>query len=413
MLGDDVKTERAYNIKNDSVLISLVRDAENGFEKHFNRIPRWIAAAPGRVNLIGEHIDYNNGFVLPMAIQRYTIIAADFHPEIKNNGGERAVCIYSGTLGEMEKIYLNGKKIPRSFNWTDYIRGVLAGFQRLGIELKPLNIFISGNVPVGSGLSSSAALEVATATLIEAISGFNLNYMDKIVLCQKAEHEYTGVPCGIMDQFCSVMGRKDSIILLDCQSMESELIPFEDPDITVMLVNSNVSHKHSTNEYANRRAQCEEAAGILGVSSLREARRENLEASRTKLEPLLYKRARHVITEIERTKEAASAIKEENWNYIGSLMYESHVSMRDDYEVSCPEMDILVNIASKISNEHRGIIGSRMTGGGFGGCAVCLVQTEAIPAIKQEINNQYHKQTGIEPEFFISRPAQGSLIVKE
>ncbi|HEY3393813.1 MAG TPA: galactokinase, partial [Lacipirellulaceae bacterium] len=270
---------------------------------------------------------------------------------------------------------------------------------------------IESGVPFGGGLSSSASLEVATATLIEAMTGTSLNSVEKALLCQKAEHEFAGVPCGIMDQFASVMCQADQLMLLDCRSQKIEHIPLVDPRVTVLIINTNVKHELSGGEYAERRAQCEAAARKLAVASLRDATLSQLEAQRGKLDAIELRRARHVISEIERTLDAAAAIKAGDWPRAGRLMYASHDSLRDDYEVSCPELDLLVDLARQIGLQG-GVIGSRMTGGGFGGCTVSLVETSKIYGVSHYLIEHYQAQTGIEPTMLTSRPARGAHIVK-
>jgi galactokinase len=269
---------------------------------------------------------------------------------------------------------------------------------------------IESSVPIGGGLSSSAALEVGTATLMEVITGTTLDPVDKALLCQKAEHEFAGVPCGIMDQFASVMGQADHAMLLDCRSREIEQIPFADPNITVLIVNTNVKHELSGGEYAERRAQCEAAARKLGVPSLRDATLSQLESQHDKLDPVEFRRARHAISEIERTTEAAAAVKTGDWPRVGRLMYASHDSLRYDYEVSCRELDLLVDLARNVG-PSAGVIGSRMTGGGFGGCTVSLVETAKVDAIAPHLVHSYRTATGIEPTILSSRPVRGAHVV--
>jgi galactokinase len=230
-------------------------------------------------------------------------------------------------------------------------------------------------------------------------------------LCQKAEHEFAGVPCGIMDQFAAVMGRADHLMLLDCCSHQIEHIPFTDPGVTVQIVNTNVKHELSGGEYAERRRQCESAVGKLGAGSLRDVTEEELTANRAKLNDVEYRRARHVVTEISRTVDAAAAIKVGDWLTVGRLMYASHDSLRDDYEVSCDELDLLVNLARDIGS-RGGVIGSRMTGGGFGGCTVSLVETAKAEAISHALTVAYQRETGIEPSVIASRPARGAHVIK-
>ncbi len=376
------------------------------FTKAYGRPPRWVAAAPGRVNVIGEHTDYNDGFVFPMAIDRYTVIAA-----APATGGSKLVQLRSTVNGSPASIDLGRPLRPaKKGSWYNYPLGVLAGFVARGLNPGGFDAFIHSTVPLGGGLSSSAALEVSTATLLEAILGKKLDPVEKALLCQKAEHEYAGMPCGIMDQFISVMGRKDHILLLDCRSRQTDLVPMTDPSVELLITNTNVKHELTGGEYAKRRAQCEEAARLLGVPSLRDADPGQLERARGKMDLVVYRRARHVISEIERTTHAAEGVRASNWPTLGQLMYASHASLRDDYEVSCPELDALVDIALSIG-PNGGMHGCRMTGGGFGGCTVALVQASQVAAISNRIAAEYEQRTGIKPTLFVSRPAAGATVL--
>src|SRR3954454_17769178 len=270
--------------------------ATEQFTKRYGTTPKWIAAAPGRVNLIGEHIDYNHGFVLPMVIDRYCIVAA-----ADNQTGNAN--IYSAQANEEVKIQLapsgatgSASASQKKGHWSNYVAGVIAGCEERGLRPTGFNAVVDSDVPLGGGLSSSAAIEVANATLIEAITGKSLEPVAKALLCQKAEHEYAGVPCGIMDQFASVMCRADHLMLLDCRSQQIENIPFLDPSLTVLIINTNVKHELSGGEYAERRNKCESAATKLNVASLRDATLAQLENSRGQLSSTEYRRARHAIS---------------------------------------------------------------------------------------------------------------------
>ena len=388
-------------------LPELTARVSQQFIKIYGRHPRWMAAAPGRVNVIGEHTDYNDGFVLPMAIERYAVMAAD------KSADDRNVIQVRDTADGVEPamIDLSAPVEPGMPKWGNYPRGVIAGFQARGIKPGGLDVLLHSTVPLGGGLSSSAALEVATATLLEAVTGKTIDPVEKALLCQRAEHEFAGVPCGIMDQFISVMGRENHLLVLDCRSRQTELVPMNDPSVALLIVNTNVKHELGSGEYAKRRAQCETAAKILGVASLRDAEPEALESARSKIDEVVYRRARHVIGEIERTLYAAEGIRASNWLTVGNLMYASHDSLRDDYEVSCKELDAVVEIAEAIGVKG-GVFGCRMTGGGFGGCAVALVRTGDVKVISEKIAADYKRQTGIEATFFVSRPAAGATILK-
>lgn len=389
--------------------MNIATAAGEAFYKLFDREPRWVATAPGRVNLIGEHTDYNDGFVLPMAIERHVAIAADILP---TDGGVPPVArIYSTTLDQWAEISLQSPQNPGRGAWSSYVAGVLAGCRAAGLTPPAFEAVVHADLPLGGGLSSSAALEVAAATLVEAICGRSLAPVQKALLCQKAEHDYAGMPCGIMDQFSSIFGRAGNLILLDCRLRQIEMVSMADPAVKVLIVNSNVKHNLADGEYAKRRAQCAEAAGVLGVDSLRDADLETVERCRDKLGNVCYRRARHVVGENARVLETAAAIRRNEWRRAGELMYQSHASLRDDFEVSCEELDVLVEIARDLGPEG-GVLGSRMTGGGFGGCTVSLIHAAAEGEVVEAIKSGYGKRTGIEATLFVTQPADGARIVR-
>jgi galactokinase len=374
--------------------------AEACFSRVFGGSPEWVSRAPGRVNLIGEHTDYNAGFVLPMALDRYVTIAAARSTEASG------IRIHSDLLHATESVDLGTPQRPVKGSWTNYLRGIFEGFQRLGHTLVPLDMVVCSEVPLGGGLSSSAALEVATATLLEAVFETHLEPTQKALLCQRAEHEFAGVPCGLMDQLASVYGKKGAALLIDCQSNAVQPVPLENPEVCVLVANSNVRHSLGDGAYALRREQCEKAAVGLGVSTLRAVDPARLEAGRSALEDLVYRRARHVVTENERTQRFSLALGSGQLSEAGQLMYRSHASLRDDYEVSCRELDVLVDLAQGIG-ESGGVFGSRMTGGGFGGCTVSLVARAAVPAIMKTLTDQYQSHTGRVLDVFVTQPSQG------
>jgi len=278
------------------------------FTKTYGRPPRWLAAAPGRVNVIGEHTDYNDGFVLPMAIERYTVVAA----APGGDGASKVQLRSTAGAGAVSLDLAHPIKPAPKGAWSNYPVGVIAGFLARGEKLAGFDALIHSTVPLGGGLSSSAALEVSTATLLEAMTGRKLDPVDKALLCQKAEHEYAGMPCGIMDQFISVMGRENHLLLLDCRSRKPELVPMTDPSMALLIINTNVKHELTGGEYAQRRAQCEQAAKTLGVPSLRDATADMLDHAHGRMEPTVFRRARHVISEIERTLHAAEGVRASN-----------------------------------------------------------------------------------------------------
>lgn len=388
-------------------LKKLTADIVVEFRKTYGRAPRWIAAAPGRINVIGEHTDYNDGFVLPMAIERYTIIAAD-----NRDDGKNIITFRSTSQSDAAILDLDAPVTPAAPKWGNYPRGVVAGFLARNIKPGRLDVLVHSTVPLGSGLSSSAALEVATATLLEAVTGETIDPVEKALLAQKAEHDFAGVPCGIMDPFISVFGREGHLLLLDCRTRKTELVPMNDSSVKLLVINTNVKHELSGGEYAERRKQCEEAATKLGMKSLRDVTVDQLEQGKSKLSEVAYRRARHVIGETNRTIEAAHRAHANHWIRLGELMYASHYSLRDNYEVSCKELDTVVGIAEEIGLTD-GIYGCRMTGAGFGGCCVALVEGEGVENITRKITARYKERTGVDATIFSSRPAAGATILEQ
>jgi galactokinase len=385
--------------------MSVLQQTYDAFERAYARSPYWIANAPGRVNLIGEFTDYNDGFVLPMAIEQRTAIAA--RPNASNH-----ILIHSEAASEPVHIDLTRPVTPDARgSWSNYPKGIVAGFLEAGHKVRGFDAVVCSTVPIGAGLSSSAALEVAVATLLEAVCGVQLDPIAKALLCQKAEHTYAGVPCGIMDPFIATLARDGEALLLDCRSQEQHWIPLRDPAITVLVINTNVKHRLATSAYGQRREECQTAARVLGLSSLREALLEPLTQGASDMDPVIVRRARHVITEISRTLQAAKSIREHDWVELGELLDASHNSLRDDFEVSCRELDTVVEIAHEIGR-RGGVFGCRMTGGGFGGCAVALIDTAHEPSIIETIGRSYRERTGIAATLFASRPAAGADLIE-
>lgn len=393
------------------ILASLIDEAKQHFTTRFARPPRFLVAAPGRVNLIGEHIDYNDGFVLPMAIERYVLIAADLKDNEGGSSSERTLAsFYSCNLNQQSNISLTDPTASPNQVWSNYVAGVIAGFLSIGQPVPAIDAAVISNVPIGGGLSSSAALEVAVATLLEEITGTHLQGATKAKLCQHAEHEFAGMPCGIMDQFSSVFGRTDQLMLIDCRSHSVEMIPFPGDDISVLVTNSNVSHQLTSGGYATRRAQADSALKKLQQTSWRNVSLDLLNKNEHQLTATEFRRALHIVTETERTWQTANAFKDGDWDMVGKLMYDSHRSLRDDYEVSCPELNLLEEIARGIGSD-RGVIGARMTGGGFGGCTVTLVERKHAKSVANLLAETYRAKTGITPYCFTSRPAQGAQAI--
>lgn len=385
-------------------LTELIKEAKSGLQNTFGKKASVIAAAPGRVNLIGEHIDYCDGFVLPFALEQNIIIAA-------TPNDSTVVRLASSQGGDAVEIDISGKITEAEPKWANYARGVMQYFrEQTGCTLPGFDAYITSNVPSGGGLSSSAAFELATATLLEGLTGITLDTKAKALLCQKAEHNYAHCPCGIMDQFASAFGQQDRLVMIDCQSGEPTMVPFENPDLTVIVANTCVEHELSDGGYASRRKATEDGLDIIGKSSWREVTAEDVEAAKEQMGEIVYRRGRHVVGEIQRTVDAAQALENNDFDTLGKLMYASHTSLRDDFEVSCEELDIMVEIAKSFGKDG-GVIGSRMTGGGFGGSTVTLCESSKADGIVAAMHTQYLERTGITPEIFISRPSRGARLL--
>jgi len=383
-------------------LADLAAAAAAGLRAAFGREATLTAAAPGRVNLIGEHIDYCDGFVMPFALERAVVIAA------APSGGEEARI--GSAAGDTATIPLDRPVEPGRPKWANYVRGVIRGFQDRGLGIPGFDAWIVSSVPMGAGLSSSAALECAMATLLEGLAAAALATREKALLCQKAEHVFAGVPCGIMDQFASAFGQADRLVLIDCRSGEPTLVPFTDPGLTVLVANTNVHHELNDGDYAARRKNTEDGLAILGKPSWRDVTMADVEAAWDRLGDPVNRRARHVVGEIARTVAAGRALEAGDVEALGPLMAASHDSLRDDFEVSCPELDTMVEIARRIGRSG-GVIGARMTGGGFGGSSVTLCDSSRVEEIAARLHSDYLSATGITPEIFASRPSAGARIL--
>lgn len=377
-------------------------DVRAGFRQVFGREATALAGAPGRVNLIGEHTDYNDGFVLPIAIERRTFAA--FAPR------EDRQLHLATTFDPDSRVTadLTRSIVPGEVAWANYPLGVAAGLIDAGVDLPGCEVLLGSNVPVGSGLSSSAALEVATATALLAAAGATLEDRDLALLCQKAENVFAGAPCGIMDQSIAVMGRPGQALLLDCRDGSARLVPFDDPGAVLLVVDTQVQHSIGGGEYGKRRATCEAAAAAMNLDALRDATVEQVQAAEADgtLDALQARRARHVTTEIARTLQAVEVLEAGDLREFGRLMFASHASLRDDYEVSCSELDEVVASAGQAD----GVYGARMTGGGFGGCAIVLAEADTAPAVTQRIQNDFRELFGRVPPVFATRPAEGAKV---
>ncbi|XP_017887703.1 galactokinase-like [Ceratina calcarata] len=376
--------------------------ALEAFTSKFKEHANICVCAPGRVNLIGEHTDYNEGFVMPMALPMVTVVVGKLGSDNKYKIFSLDKSIGQSNYYEFEATSRKNIK-PGEPKWVNYVKGCIAHF---ACDVPPFKIVIASTVPVGAGLSSSAALEVATYTFLEALTGVKPSRVeDKILACQRVEHEFAGVPCGIMDQFVSVMAKEGYALLLDCRDLTTKQIPMSQiKDYAFLITNSNAPHKLSSSAYRERRDCCYEAAKKLNKKSLREATIDDIRVLEEQKAPEeMIKRARHVVTEIQRALDAAAALEKGDFNEFGRLMNESHDSLRNDYEVSSAELDALVTAARGVD----GVLGSRLTGAGFGGCTVTLLKKEAIDEAVKRIKAKY---TG-NAVFYIASPAMGCRVL--
>jgi galactokinase len=371
------------------------------FQKLYGRAPR-LFRAPGRVNLIGEHTDYNDGFVLPMAIEFETVVAAAARED-------RNIRVRSATLNEENEIDLNAPERKLRGSWLDYVEGVARILERENVKLRGADLLISSDVPAGAGLSSSAALEISVGLALAETSAQTIDRVKLALIGQAAEHEFVGANVGIMDQFVSALGKKGNALLIDCRSLQAEQIPFESKDSAIVICDSKVKHELASSEYNTRREECERGVLLLkkflpDIKQLRDVSAEVFEEYAAHLPEIIKRRCRHVVTENERTRQAAEALKKNDFDKFGQLMHLSHASLRDDYEVSCKELDLLVEIAA----DCPGVFGARMTGGGFGGSTVNLVRRDSLKEFTERVSIEYFNQTQIETKIYISNAADGA-----
>jgi galactokinase len=375
------------------------------FQSIFQCAPELLSKAPGRVNLIGEHTDYNDGFVLPIAIENVvTILAA--------HRSDHEIHLFSVNFEEKTTFPIS-EPIDHDTEhpWSNYERGVIDQFLKQGRQLNGANFLIHGDVPIASGLSSSAAIEMATAMAFKNLKQINISDLNLIQLCQTAENEFVGMKCGIMDQFISCMGKAGHALFLDCRSLHYRLVPFPSNEVSVVILNTKVKRELSGSEYNERRSRCEEAVKLLkkslpDISALRDVSIAQFERFKGQLPEIIRKRSEHVVYENERVCQFVEAMKQKDMNQMGTLLLQSHESLRNLYEVSCSELDTMVEIAMGVD----GVIGARMTGAGFGGCAIAMVQKGHEEVLKDTICQQYPQKTSIQPEVYISSPAEGATV---
>jgi len=375
-----------------------------GFRQRYGTAAR-VFRAPGRVNLIGEHTDYNDGFVMPAAIEP-SVWAAIAPRE------DRKLVVHSENYSESAEIDLDDRD-PRPRNqWSDYVQGVAVLLDRAYPSLRGANLLIYGEVSIGSGLSSSAAIEVATGFALLENSGLPVDRVELAKLCRRAENEFVGARVGIMDQFISCCGHAGKALLLDCRSLNYRLLPIP-AEVSLVICNTMVKHDLASGEYNTRRAECEEGVRLLSrrlpeVQALRDVRFEDLDRFRADLPQTIYRRCRHVVTEDARVLDAAAALEKADLNTFGRLMAESHISLKNDYEVSCPELDLMVELAGQVGGVH----GARMTGGGFGGSTINLVDKQSVEGFRSSVATAYEKATGLSPQILVSAAAEGAGEVK-
>jgi len=374
------------------------------FLKTFN--PELTIASPGRINIIGEHLDYNMGFVLPTAIEKKITF------QFQRNNSDKVCHVYSKGYDTGFELSLDKLDISK-VEWENYILGVLNELLKRTDKVRGFDCVLESHVPIGSGVSSSAALECGLAFGLNEMFDLGLSRMDIVELSQAAEHTYAGTKCGIMDQFASVMSKEGHVILLDCESLDYSYIPINIQPYKIVLLNTNVSHNLASGEYNVRRAQCEESVSILQkknpeVKSLRNANMELLDAVKNEMNPKVYNRCSYVINEKTRVMDAVEALKNDDLKKVGELLYETHEGLSKMYEVSCPELDFLVEFSKK----YDSVLGARMMGGGFGGCTINLVHEDAIEEFVDAASLAYKEECKLELTWFEASPSQGTTIIK-
>ena len=374
--------------------------ARECFERHFNAAPVHIAQAPGRVNLIGEHTDYNDGFVFPVAINFHTCVAAS-----PRTDRTISVVAFDENSQHVEFEFDATAEFDTKAPWSNYVRGVVAELLRAGYKLVGANLAISGNVPLGAGLSSSAALEISLIAALTQLSNEPISAIDAARIGQAAENNFVGCQCGIMDQMISAAGKVGHALLLDCRDLSttSTLLPEQ---LSIVVINSNLKRALVDGEYNTRRQQCEAAAAHFNISALRDLGLDELLSQKHKLDDRVFRRARHVVTENQRTTDMVAALTDCNLPEIARLMADSHASMRDDFEITTPEIDGLVEIVQQVVGDQGGV---RMTGGGFGGCVVALIPKTLVNTVLDAVETNYPKLAGREAEAFVCEATEGAF----
>jgi galactokinase len=378
----------------------------NTFRKEFGEEPALVVRSPGRINIIGEHTDYNDGFVFPAAIDKEIMFAA--RPNDKNIF--RFYSVDFNEHFEMKLRDLNKSEVQ----WANYLLGVADQFKQAGYELRGVDVAFGGNIPVGAGLSSSAAVETGFAKVLSELFDFNVTNLDLVKMSQKAEHEYAGVMCGIMDQFAIIHGKSGHALKLDCRTLDYEYAPVEMEDYQILLIDTKVKHALASSEYNTRRKECEQAVEVLkqydpSVKALRDVTPELLKKHHFELEEKVYKRAKYVVEENIRVEKAFEALQNNDVVKLGKLMYETHIGLRDEYEVSCDELDILFDIAY----QSEAVVGARMMGGGFGGCTINIVRNDGVDVFVENAAKEFEKKTGQKPEVYKVKISEGTGVLMD
>ncbi len=378
----------------------IIQSIKNSFERAFSFPPSFIVRAPGRINLIGEHTDYNKGYVFPAAINKYVYLA--FSANVLSNDTR----IVAKDIGESASFDLS--RISKSDkSWKNFLAGILRQFQEGSHALKNFNCLIQSTIPIGAGMSSSSALECGFAKGIAYLNNIDISNWELVNMSHRSNHEFLGIKGGIMDQFASLFGKVDKGMLLDCIDRSYEYVSIELENYQWVLINTNVKHENLTSGYGDRVQECNEVTSLLGFDSLRTLTINHLEKNRIKLSELAFKRAQFVLKENERVKLFAEALRNKEYEEIGSLLYASHDGLKNKYEVSCKELDLLVDLAK----EHENILGARMMGGGFGGCTLNLIKKENIITTIDSVEEKYFASSGIKPESYIVKIVDGVTIL--
>ncbi len=376
------------------------------FEASFKTTPEIVVRAPGRINLLGEHTDYNEGFVLPAAIDK-----AVWFIFSRNNTGN--VKIVSSDLNEEVELPINELQKSES-SWANFLLGVIHVLQQKGFKFNSgFDVCFGGNIPLGAGLSSSAAIESGMCMGINELFNLNISRKDMALIAQKAEHEFAGVNCGIMDMYASIFGKENHLIKLDCKNISHEYLPFDFENYKIVLFNTGVKHNLGDSAYNTRRSQCEHGLALLsnyydGLSSLRDVNLSMLESKEQEFDPEVFKRCKYVVNEAERMTLATLALENKDLVSFGALMYETHNGLKNEYEVSCPELDFLVDLVKKES----GVLGARMMGGGFGGCTINIIEKSKIKEIRQRVSEKYELAYGFIPEIYEVLISEGCTVEK-